>query len=95
GSDVGSVYFSVKDEDDRDLEYRYLLYYSSNKIEARKCVYTIRENDNIYEKTKKLQPYVAFGFLIPCGTNMDPDIKVIKASFYDKEGNLVYEDIRE
>ncbi|MDD6011696.1 MAG: hypothetical protein PUC33_02500 [Oscillospiraceae bacterium] len=95
-ADVGSLLFSVVDENCRsDAPQTFLLYYSNNKMMAYTCTYQFIKSDETCEKTLDCSPYYPFSLLIPCGEKgSQEEIKIIKASFYDKDGNLVYEDIR-
>ncbi len=92
---VGSVY--------ADFDHRYngdtqslLIYYSNNKDKIASCVLQVQdEQDNIFNRTVEINQYYSFVFEVECVLNFrNTRMNVLKASFYDADGNLVYEDNR-
>lgn len=87
---VGSLYIEITEHFD---EQKHLLYYSNNKDRITSCKYQIKDEEgNVYDKTETIATGQGFAFTIPCITNHGNNkYEVLKASFYDIDGNLVYE----
>lgn len=99
-NEVGSLYLSLSNKylsqaNDEENTDKLILYYSNNNLKIKKCVYQVKTGESIVEHTESFQPNYSFLFAVPCETNNgDYKCELIKASFYDSNGNLVYEDIR-
>ncbi len=96
---VGSLYFQLEGsaEGVNDVPNTILLYYSNNKEQISEVRYTVKNLDtgDIEELTETINPYNCFAVIIQCVFNHDNNhYDVLEASFYDREGNLVFEDIR-
>jgi len=94
---VGSVYFQMPTSYKDDI-HTVLLYFSNNKDKISKCVYQTEYKDGevteANEVTEEVQQNHAFTIVIPCVINQgQTEIKIKKASFYDKSGNLIFEDV--
>lgn len=96
---VGSLYFQLDGsaEGVNDVPNTILLYYSNNKDQISEIKYTAKNVDtgDIEECTEKINPYNCFAVIIQCVFNHNNNhYDVLKASFYDIQGKLVFEDIR-
>lgn len=96
---VGSLYFQLDGsaEGVNDVPNTILLYYSNNKEQISEVRYTVKNLDtgDTEERTESINPYNCFAVIIQCVFNHDNyHYEVLEASFYDRQGNLIFEDIR-
>lgn len=96
--DISSLYFQLESsaEPEADIPNTVLLYYSHNKEMVDHCTYTYKdEKGNIHKKTENFNRYYPFMLIIPCiYNNGNWKNNILKVSFYDINGELIFEDIR-
>lgn len=92
--EVSSLQISVPLVYDDSFEDTYLVYYSNNESRIKKCIYEYTEDGETYTFEKSIPSRFPFAFSIPLIANHENERReIIKASFYDETGNLVFEDI--
>lgn len=98
---VGILSTGLFYQQDLTEKYDALIYYSNNESKISECRYVfILENGqqtDLAEQKKEINPNYGFVIALPDHSfSFDPSVQRIiqKVSFYDQEGNLVFEDDR-